>query len=73
MPEYIDMEMLLSFRVFTKSYEIRRDIINFVSQRNFKQTFVSEIFLRKSNVCFFVEIGIYTKTLPFNKGKIRTP
>ena len=40
MPECIGMEILFSFQIFTRNYKIRRGIINFASQRNFKQTFV---------------------------------
>ena len=34
------MEMLFAFQIFTRNYKIRTGIINFASQRNFKQTFV---------------------------------
>ena len=44
--------MLLSFQIFTRNYNMRRGIINFALQLNFKQTLVWEILLRKSNTCF---------------------
>ena len=62
MPECIGMETLFSFQIFTRNYKIRGGIVSFASKMNFRQTYVSEILLRKSNACFFVEIRIYVKT-----------
>ena len=56
---------------FYRNYKIRRGINKFVSQRNFKQTFVQEVFFKKIECLFFVEIRIYTKTHPFLM-KVRT-
>ena len=70
MPECIGMEMLFSFQIFTRNYKIRRGIINFASQRNFKQTFVSEILLKKSNACFLCRFE-YIQKHPFLM-KVRT-
>ena len=73
MPECIGMEMLLSFQSFTRNYKIRRGIINFASQRNFQQTFVSEILFRKSNACFLWKFEYIQKYPLFNEGKDKAP
>ena len=73
MPECIGMEILFSFQIFTRNYKIRRGIINFASQRNFKQAFVQEILLRKSNACFLGRFEYLQKHPLFNEGNDKTP
>ena len=71
MPECIGMEMLFSFQIFTRNYKIRRGF-SICSQRNFKQTFVSEILLRKSNACVLRRLEYMQKHHLFNEGKDKT-
>ena len=52
------MEML--FQIFTRNYKIRRGIINFASQGNFKQTFVYE-----NRMPVFCGHSIIYKNTPF--------
>ena len=44
---------------------MRSGVINFMSQRNFKQTFVSEFLFKKSNACFLWRFE-YTRRLNAN-------
>ena len=71
MPECIGMEILFSFQIFTRNYKIRRGIINFASQKNFKQTFVQEILLRKLNACFLWRFEYIQKHSLFKKVRTR--
>ena len=60
------------FRIFTRNYKIKRGIINFVPQRNFKQTSLQEILLRKSNAYFLWRFEYIQKHPLFNEGKDKT-
>ena len=60
------------FRIFTRNYKIKRGIINFVSQRNLKQTSLQEILLRKSNASFLWRFEYIQKHPLFNEGKDKT-
>ena len=73
MPECIGMEMLFSFKIFSRNYNIRRGIINFTSQKNFKEILCQKFFFRKSNACFLWRFEYIQKHSLFNEGKDKTP
>ena len=73
MPGCIGMEMLFSFQICTRNYGIRRDIINFASQRNVKEIFLQEVVLRNSNACFLWRFEYIQKHSLFTEGKDKTP